>query len=609
MSRPTSDVHMGVSASLDPHNPSDARRRTTRRQLDVASNEPRAGPAIAPRPTTDTYDLGGPAPICWKTVGGLVSRLANCPAGLTVEFLQTPPATMFANEDYSTTYRLTIYPLSWNVTSINVRGTNYDVPYAIIRSCRNKVGFCTPFIEDAPGLSYSTVPVAGNLGPLEQTLSNVTLTSSVNVGPGSYTNIANLQLWGRDAAGVDAKYDIAAAFVRDVLPARKILLVAPAVQYAMAAVVALACLFLALCLACLFYWRSHKIMRYSQVNILIYMTVAGFVALCGVPLAAVNTQQACSLRPWITITPLNFMFALLFGKTWRIFRLMNNKQLKAIKIKETYVLYVAFLLTLPEIFIHGFYFLMFPPHLQLTRVINEYTFLYECTGGVSAKNIFDGLHLAYAAIILLLGCYVANKSASLTTLFNEGKYILFAIYTCFVLSIIIVPASFAVATDPQTGFILRTLGVTLAVSGTIGAIILPKIQLILSGVDLSLDDGKTNATNATKSSNNTQSGSKATSSNAAAAPTPAGSASSTIQVKNRVPSNVMEKLGGALTAGNKVVERQKQGFALQRPDWDGCVDQVRGLNDILQRCVLSSNGQQAAAGGGAGGSSAKVAPV
>lgn len=224
----------------------------------------------------------------------------------------------------------------------------------------------------------------------------------------------------------------------------------------------------------------------------------------------------------------------------------------------------------------------------------------------SAKNIFDGLHLAYATIILLLGCYVANKSASLTTLFNEGKYILFAIYTCFVLSIIIVPASFAVATDPQTGFILRTLGVTLAVTGTISAIILPKIKLILSGVDLSLDDGKTNTTNPTKS-NNTQSGPKATSSNTVAAPTPAGSASNIIQVKNRVPSAVMETLGGALTAGNKVVDRQKQGFALQRPDWDACVDHVRSLNETLHRCVFSSNAQ-GAANDVAGGSSAKVAP-
>lgn len=581
-----------------------------RRELDVASTEPRTGtapaPAPAPRPATDTYDLGGPAAICWKTVNGLVSRLASCPAGLGVEFLKTPPTTMFAKEDYPATYRLTVDPLSWNVIPFDVNGVSFEIPRAIIRSCKNKVGFCTPFIEDGAGLSSSSAPVSNNFGPVNEGLVNATFTSVVNVEPGSYTNIAHLQLWGQQA-GVDAKYDIAAAFVRDVLPARKILLVAPAVQYAMAAVIALACMFLVANLAGLFYYRSHKIMRFSQVNILMYMTVAGFVALCGVPLAAINTQQACSLRPWITIIPLNIMFALLFGKTWRIYRLMNNKQLKAIKIKESYVLYVAFLLTLPEVFIHGFYFLLFPPQMQLTRVINEYTFLYECTGGAPTKSIFDGLHLAYAAIILLLGCYVANKSASLTTLFNEGKYILFAIYTCFVLSIIIVPASFAVATDPQTGYILRTLGVTLAVTGTISAILVPKFQLIRSGVDLSLDDGKANATNATKSAN-TQSGTKATSSNAAGGPTTAGSASDTIQVKNRLPSAVMDKLGGALTAGNKVVDRQKQGFALQRPDWETCVDQVRGLNDTLQRCVLSNNGQQAAASGGAGGPSAKVAP-
>ena len=33
--------------------------------------------------------------------------------------------------------------------------------------------------------------------------------------------------------------------------------------------------------------------------------------------------------------------------------------------------------------------------------------------------IIDSVHLAYAALILILGCYVANKSASLATLFNE----------------------------------------------------------------------------------------------------------------------------------------------------------------------------------------------
>ncbi len=100
---------------------------------------------------------------------------------------------------------------------------------------------------------------------------------------------------------------------------------------------------------------------------------------------------------------------------------MNNKQLKALKVKESWVVLVAFLLTLPEILIHGLYFVLAPPQMDLVTMINEYTFVYRCSGGDFYKSLFDGLHLAYAAIILLLGCYVANKSASLTTLFNEVR--------------------------------------------------------------------------------------------------------------------------------------------------------------------------------------------
>lgn len=59
-------------------------------------------------------------------------------------------------------------------------------------------------------------------------------------------------------------------------------------------------------------------MRFSQVKILMGMTICGIIALAGVPLFTINTDTSCLLRPWITILPLNLMFGLLFGKTWRI---------------------------------------------------------------------------------------------------------------------------------------------------------------------------------------------------------------------------------------------------------------------------------------------------
>ena len=43
---------------------------------------------------------------------------------------------------------------------------------------------------------------------------------------------------------------------------------------------------------------------------------------------------------------------------------MNNKKLKAMKIKESFVVVVAAALVTPEVLIHGIYFLMSPPKVR-----------------------------------------------------------------------------------------------------------------------------------------------------------------------------------------------------------------------------------------------------
>lgn len=209
------------------------------------------------------------------------------------------------------------------------------------------------------------------------------------------------------------------------------------------------------------------------------------------------------------------------------------------------------------------------------------------------------------------------------------------------MAVIIVPASFAVAGNPTTGYILRGMGISLAVAGTIGAINMPKVQrsshivicmhaspclpvppgshtsihptlsssthtqirLILSGVEISLEDNKT--TNNRTST--TAAGSK-TSGNAAGGASGAGGAgASKLVVKNHVPSAVMEKLQEALAAQTKVSDRQKQGFALVRHDFEQCVEQVRLLNDLLQRCAFA--GAAPPVPSAPPGASAKVAPA
>jgi hypothetical protein len=60
------------------------------------------------------------------------------------------------------------------------------------------------------------------------------------------------------------------------------------------------------------------VLRASQVKILMAMDVAGLISVLSLPLYARSTTLSCNLRNWLCVIPLNFMFGLLFGKTWRI---------------------------------------------------------------------------------------------------------------------------------------------------------------------------------------------------------------------------------------------------------------------------------------------------
>jgi hypothetical protein len=61
-----------------------------------------------------------------------------------------------------------------------------------------------------------------------------------------------------------------------------------------------------------------QVLKFSQVNILVVMTICGMVTVAALPLYAWNSSLSCRLRPWLVVIPVNLMFGLLFGKTWRI---------------------------------------------------------------------------------------------------------------------------------------------------------------------------------------------------------------------------------------------------------------------------------------------------
>jgi len=102
-----------------------------------------------------SYDIGGPAPICWKVVNGVMSRAPACPAELILTFSDPPPNPLFSMRDYMSHFRATINGQALGLVSLTsaTTGLAHEIYHANVHSCVATVGFCSPFISNTPGLS------------------------------------------------------------------------------------------------------------------------------------------------------------------------------------------------------------------------------------------------------------------------------------------------------------------------------------------------------------------------------------------------------------------------------------------------------------------------
>lgn len=86
-----------------------------------------------------------------------------------------------------------------------------------------------------------------------------------------------------------------------------------------------------------------------------------------------------------------------------------------------------------------------------------------------------------------------------------------------------------------------------------------------------------------------------------------GNTPTSILVKSHIPTSVFTKMQNTFAAVKKLKDRQEQGYALVPSEWSECVDEVKGLVDILGRCVVENEGGVGGVGR-EGKGSARVAP-
>jgi len=439
------------------------------------------------------YDVGGTDPLCWQTDLNTTQRIQmpKCPSGMTMTFTLPLPESMRAMSAYTTAYTMTVDPSMGVITKKTVKEKSVDVPHANIHSCLQKVGFCSPFVANTPGLATHTPALVGDLVLTEKSLTQ-TFTSDVVLEASMYTVIAHGRVFVSKCAsgpGCKFQYDIAAAIRRTVLPQENQVIIPTSVKTGMLSVASIATGIIFITLALIAKWRQEKVMRFSQPLFLGLLCISGVVASMGtLTLGYFDLNDSiCQVQPWVTTFPVVVMFSFLLGKTFRVMAILNNKKLKKKTIGPEFVVAVAALVSgLYAVILLVSHFVNTAHVVRAFQPHDEINFTLVCAGPFD--DIFSWLKIGYCVTILLAGVAVCKLTSDFVALFNESSHIAFAIQAIGFLGIVILPTSSAVRSEPAPLYMLNSLGLILSALVVPCSLMIPKFRLILSGVEISVSE-------------------------------------------------------------------------------------------------------------------------
>jgi hypothetical protein len=194
------------------------------------------------------------------------------------------------------------------------------------------------------------------------------------------------------------------------------------------------------------------------------------------------SPAVCLLRVWFTAVGLTDTFMSLFMRTFVIFvayQKINSKNGIG-QVKNSIFLNFWFLVSGFSI-LFGVQLLILIiwsatdayTSLIIQNVVGDLTETRICTS--SNPFVWGSLEVAYFGILLLAGLLAVYASWSLKETSKESRGLLISIYNTVLLLVLVVPLSVTVVRNDDEVFIMASIMITFAVTGTIGAAFFPSV--------------------------------------------------------------------------------------------------------------------------------------
>eukprot|EP01133_Synstelium_polycarpum_P007866 gene7866-9234_t len=212
-------------------------------------------------------------------------------------------------------------------------------------------------------------------------------------------------------------------------------------------------------------------------------------ALCGLTsiftLLPSPNRHLCISFPWLLGLGYVILFGTLFTKTWRTWRLFYNaRKFKIIKISNKFMFVVVGSFVLLECVFMVLWTAIDRPVATAKPIYKSGQAQLQCT---TDSEAWWFVFVFYKVFYVIVGVFLAFKTRDVVDSLNESKPITLSLYNLTFVMMVAIPIGFIMSDYPTAVIVIEVVAVILSFTATVGLLFLPKVWLIISGQQKSID--------------------------------------------------------------------------------------------------------------------------
>jgi len=234
-------------------------------------------------------------------------------------------------------------------------------------------------------------------------------------------------------------------------------------------------------IAAIQYYRKHQVIYRSQTSFLTMIGVGALLAgVSSVLMIPQRTTALCLSSLWLFNLGFVVAYGALFIKTYRIYRIFCNKQLRIVRISFRKLLMLLGGMIGIEALMTVLHTSVAMPKLQAMASGNT-EYILHCTSDL--HSTFISIELLYKGLLLLWGAFLAWEIRNINSNYNESKYLAAVIYNASFTALVVIPLKFLSGSglgDPM-GEALQVVGINYCFIVVLVAMAGPKLIAIHYG--------------------------------------------------------------------------------------------------------------------------------